>query len=109
MIKAILKALIALNLIPIENYSKQQVLYFYQIVHFKIKLTKIGSFHLDTPSLRYDFCKIAFKSEKQIKLKHQNPIKRYVHQVQCTTEAPTVGPRGQWTPRVNDTGVGHGV
>ena len=60
-IKAFFKTLIQLNSIHTENYSKQQVSYFYQIVHFKMKLTKFGSLHLDTPSSRCDFWKIAFK------------------------------------------------
>ena len=70
---------------------------------------KFGSPHLDRPSSRYDFCKIAFKSKKQIKLKHENPIKRYVHPVQCTIEAPTARPHGQWTPCISDIGAGHDV
>ena len=62
-----LKALYLLNLIPLEKYSKQQISYFYQIVCFMMNPTKFGSLNLDIPSSRYDFCKFATKSRKQIK------------------------------------------
>ena len=59
-----LKALIQLNLILLEKYSQQYISYFYQIVLFMMNPTKFGSPHLDTPSSRYNFCKLVFKSVK---------------------------------------------
>ena len=64
-IKAILKALNQLNLIHIENYSKQQVSYFYQIVHLMMNRTKFGSLKLDNLSSSYEFPKFAFKTRKE--------------------------------------------
>ena len=60
-----LKALIQLDLIPLEKYPKQLVPYFYQIVHFMMNQKNFGSPHLDTPSSRYDFCKFVYKSVKK--------------------------------------------
>ena len=48
----------------IEKYNKQYISYFYQMLHFKMNPTKFGSPHLDTPSSRYNFCKLATKSMK---------------------------------------------
>ena len=59
-----LKALIFLNLILSEKYPKQQISYFYQILNFMRNPKKISSPKLDTPSLRYEFLKHAFKSMK---------------------------------------------
>ena len=59
-----IKALILLNLILLEKYTKWYISYFYQIVHFNMNPTKFGSPKLDTPSLRYEFLKHAFKSRK---------------------------------------------
>ena len=64
-IKAILKALNQLNLIHIENYSKQQVSYFYQIVHLMMNRTKFGSLELDNLSSSYEFPKFDFKTGKE--------------------------------------------
>ena len=64
MIETILKALILLNLILLEKYPKQYILYFNQIVHFKMNPTKFGSPNLDIPSSSYKFLKFAFKSMK---------------------------------------------
>ena len=63
-IETILKALILLNLILLENTLNSRFHIFYQIVHFKMNLTKFSSPHLDTPSSRYNFCKFATKSMK---------------------------------------------
>ena len=61
-IETILKALNQLNLIPLEKYPKQQVSYFYQILHFMMNLKKIGSLNLDIPRSSYEFLKFATKS-----------------------------------------------
>ena len=53
-------------------YPKQQISYFYQILHFMMNLTKFVSSHLDTPSSRYEFLKVVFKSLKIIQ-KQLNP------------------------------------
>ena len=71
--ETILKALIQLNLIPLEKYPKQQVSYFCHIVHFMKNPTKIGSLNLDTPRISYEFYKFATKSGKTFKEKHQKP------------------------------------
>ena len=65
-----LKALIQLNLIPSEKYTKQQVSYFYQILHFIMNPTKFGSPKLDTPNSRYKILKFAFKFVKINEEKH---------------------------------------
>ena len=59
-----LKALIQLNLILLEKHLKQQVSYFYQIVHFMMNPIKFASHNLDIPSSRYEFLKHVFKSVK---------------------------------------------
>ena len=70
--KTNLKALIQLNLIPLEKYPKQQVSYFYKIIHFMINRTKFGSLKLDNPNSRYLFLKFAFKSMKINQENHFN-------------------------------------
>ena len=59
-----LKALIQHNLIILEKHPKQQVLYFYQLLHSMMKPTKFGSLHLDIYSSTYEFLKHKFKSVK---------------------------------------------
>ena len=60
-----LKALIQLHLILPEKISETvHLIFFYQILHFMRNPTKFGSPKLDTPSLRYEFFKHAFKSVK---------------------------------------------
>ena len=63
-LETILKALIFLNLIPLEKYCKQYISYFYKILHFMMNPTKFSSPHLDVPSCRYEFLKHAFKCVK---------------------------------------------
>ena len=55
-----------------RKYPKQQISYSYQILHFMMNLTKFVSSHLDTPSSRYEFLKVVFKSLKIIQ-KQLNP------------------------------------
>ena len=93
-----LKALIQLNLIPLEKYLKQQVSYFYQIVHFIKNPTKFGSPHLDTPNSKHDFCKFATKSRKTNKEKinlKSGPAAR------CTQSSAPEG-TDSGGPQVND-------
>ena len=47
-----------------RKYQKQFISYFYQILHFNMKLTKFSSPKLDTPGLRYEILKYTFKSMK---------------------------------------------
>ena len=89
-----LKALYQLNLIPLEKYSKQQVSYFYQIVHFMMNPTKFGSLHLNTPNSRYDFCKFVYKSVKINKEKH---FKNPKYATYTRSGAPTV--TDAWVPQ----------
>ena len=90
-----LKALIQLHLFILEKYTKQQVSYFYQIVHFMMNPIKFVSLNLDIASSRYDFCKFATKSVNINKEKFKNPI-----YTTCTrSSAPTAIDSG--TPRVN--------
>ena len=49
---------------PRKKHTKQQVSYFYQIVHFMMNLKKFSKPNLDTPSLSYKFHKLVFKSRK---------------------------------------------
>ena len=60
-----------------------------------MKLTKFGS-KLDTPSLRFEFLKHAFKSRK-------------INQKIKTSHRLTAGARGQWDPLVNETKAGDGA
>ena len=59
-----LKSIYLATFYSLEKSQKQCISYFYQILHFKMKLTKFGSPKLDTPSLRYEFLKHVFKSVK---------------------------------------------
>ena len=59
-----LKALIYLNLILLEKYPKQQVSYFYQIVHFMMNPKKFGSLNLDINNSTYEFSKFAYILKK---------------------------------------------
>ena len=86
-IETILKTLILLNLILLEKYTKQYISYFYQIVHFKMNPTKFSSPHLDTPSSRYNFCKLVTKSVKKINKENQ-----------ISTQALQLGAPGPYTP-----------
>ena len=61
-----LKVLVQLNLILSEKHPKQQVSYFYRIVHFMMNPTKFGSLNLDTPSSRYEFLKFESIFEKNL-------------------------------------------
>ena len=66
-----------------RKYLKQQISYFYQILHFKINPTKFGLPHLDTPSSRYEFLNFVTKSMKKLIKKIKFQIGRYsqVHSV----------------------------
>ena len=55
--------------------------------------TKFGSPKLDTPSLRYEFLKHAFKSRK-------------INQKIKTSHRLTAEARGQWDPPISETKTG---
>ena len=77
----------------LEKYSKQQISYFYQIVHFKMNLTKFGSHHLDTPSSRYEFLKFETKF-----------VKKNNKENQISNQALQLGAPGVYTPLRLTTG-----
>ena len=57
-----------LNLILLEKYPEQYILYFYQILNFMRNPTKFGSPKLDIDNSTYDFSKFAYILEKCIKI-----------------------------------------
>ena len=67
-----------LALILLEKYPKQQVTYFYQILHFMMNPAIFGSPHLDTPRSRYKFLKFAFK---YMKINKENQISNQAQQL----------------------------
>ena len=79
-----------------RKYPKQYISYFYQILHFNMKATKLCSPHLGTPRLRYEFLKHAFKSRK-------------INQKIKTSHRLTAEARGQRDPPINETKTGDGA
>ena len=103
-----LKSLIQLNLILLEKYLKQQVSYFYKIVHFIMNPTKFGSPLLDTPSSRYEFLKFVTKSMTKINKEKSNfhSVHGYMHPVYALrgTDSRT---RGSTDPTRQSNEAGH--